>query len=430
MSTPEHAHPLPTCAEYRALSRRGFLVGSPVALAGLASAARPFAPSPAPAPASGGANRDVLVTVFLRGAIDGLSALVPHGDADYYGLRPTIAVPPPGSANGALDLDGFFGLPPTGAPLLAPYANGHLLCVHGAGSPDPTRSHFESMLRIETATPNQPTSTIFSGWLARHLHTSAPLGGPLRAAALGDLVPRHLATAPATLPIPDPESFGLPGDAGTDALRRSTLESLYVEAVQPLAGAAATTLGTFSTLEAIDFAGYVPSGGAVYPLTEFGRALRNAAALIKANIGVESVHVDFGGWDHHENLAPLDGVFAYHYAELCEGLAAFYADMLALVDDYTLVVQSEFGRRAAENGSLGTDHGHGNMMLVLGGHIDGGRVLASWPGLDAPNLDQGDLQVNIDYRDILAEIVLNRLGNTNLDAVFPGHTPAFHGITV
>ena len=376
-------------------------------------------------------NRDVLVTIFLRGGIDGLTTVAPYGDGDYYNLRPNLGIQPPGQQDGAVDLDGFFGLPPAAAPLMTPYNDNRLLIVHATGSTDPSRSHFDAMHFMETATPEQPGYES-SGWVARHLQTVAPLGaGDLRGIGLDELPPRMLAEAPKTLPIADPAVFAFPGNPATEPGRRQTMENMYAKAREPYVTFGGSTFSSMTLLDGIDFVGYVPENGAQYSTNPFHVQLMRTATLIKANAGVESIHIDLGGWDHHENQGPISGIYANMIANFASGIEAFYKDMLNHLECFTLVVQSEFGRRAAENGSAGTDHGHGNVMMVLGGHISGGQVLSTWPGLDPGSLDQGeDLAITLDYRDVLAEIVANRLGNrTNLPYIFPNYTPSYPGFT-
>lgn len=196
---------------------------------------------------------------------------------------------------------------------------------------------------------------------------------------------------------------------------------------EPLRSAATSSLATIDLLESIDFAGYLPANGAIYPAGAFGQSLRSIAAMIKAGIDLEAAQADLGGWDLHNQLGPIDGTMAGLLANLAAGLEAFYLDMLGDLDRVVVVVMSEFGRRIAQNGTAGVDHGHGNAMLVMGGHIAGGQVVAQWPGLS--NDDQGDLAITIDYRDILAEILQNRMGATDLASVFPGYTPNFQGVT-
>ena len=379
----------------------------------------------------GGAGRDVYVQIFLRGAMDGLTTLVPHGDGDYYAARANLAVPPPGSFGGALDLDGFFGLAPAAAPLLVPYQAGHLAFVHAAGSTDPTRSHFDGFARMELGAPNLPPGSVSDGWLARYLHqTSGQAGGELRAISAGFIPPLTLAGAPRTLPIPDFAGFLFPGRPSTAAQRVDHLTRAYAATPPPVGPAALDTLASIELMASIDFAGYVPANGAEYPATELGRQLKDTAALIKADVGVEGITLDFGGWDLHAALGPLDGAMAVLLDELARSIEAFHRDVLAVIDRVVLVCLSEFGRRVAENSSLGTDHGHGNALILLGGGIAGGQVFADWPGLAPAQQDQGDLAVTIDYRDVLGEILARRMGATDLSAIFPQHAFTTHGVTL
>jgi uncharacterized protein (DUF1501 family) len=410
------------CDEYSTLSRRGFLG------AAAAASVPMWMPRVALGAPGGGAGqgRDVLVFVFLRGGTDMLSAVVPFGDAALYTARPTLAIP----AGQVTSLDGFFGLAPALAPLHRAYVDQKLAFVHAAGSTDPTRSHFDAMARIETATPNAPTAA-FDGWLARHLLNIGALGtGQLRGLALGDLLPRMLAGAPASLPVADPAAFGFPGDPLTAGARRATLEAMYARAAPPIGPAAANALATIDLLDAIDFMNYQPANGASYPASNLGGALASTAAMLKHGLDLEAVTYDYGGWDHHANMGPLTGTLAGMLNDLALGLDAFELDMRASGARWTLVVQSEFGRRVAQNGSLGTDHGHGSCLFVMGDGIAGGQVFARWPGLAPGQLDQGDLAVTTDYRNVLAEILVNRMGATNLGALFPGFTPTTIGVTI
>ena len=423
------------CREYQELSRRGFL-----GVSKLAAAAALTAPAwlPRVVLARDYGSRDAIVVVFLRGAIDGLSAIVPYGDVNYYSqsLRPNLAVPPPGNTGGATDLDGFFGLSPAMAPLLTAYDSGQLAIVQATGSPDPSRSHFDSFKIMEYGTPLQPL-TLTTGWLGRHIQSVPPLGnGLLRAVAVSDIVPKTLVGAPATVPVPDPANYLFPGVSVTAVDRREVLEASYATAQEPLATASVSTLDTIDLLGTIDFKGYQPSGGAVYPNSPFGNALKSTAALLKADIGLEAATIDKGGWDTHNAQGNLSGNMFNLMSDLSAGLAAFHLDIQSKMGEMTLVLMSEFGRRADQNGSLGTDHGHGNIMMAMGGNIAGGQVLATdWtvenPLLHPDLLHQGDsLSVTIDYRDVVSEVLERRLGNNDLATVFPNYTPSFPGITV
>jgi uncharacterized protein (DUF1501 family) len=414
------------------ISRRRFLGRTGWTAAALASAPAwmPRVAFGAPRATPRGAASDTLVHIFLRGGFDGLSACVPYGDAELYLRRPTLAVTPPGTFNGAVDLDGFFGLAPAAAPLLPIYQSGRLAFVHASGSVDPSRSHFDAQKFMEIGLPGAQVGNVSSGWIARHLQTVAPAGnGLLRGMALADQLPRVLVGAPATLPTKDPDGFTMPGTASTVLKRRQALRHMYQSEAAPLGSAALSTFSTIDLLATIDFAGYVPANGATYPNTTFGKGLKSIAALIKADLAIECLEIDVGGWDLHNQLGPVSGAMATRLDELAKGLRAFDLDMGSTLDRVTLVAMSEFGRRAAENASGGVDHGHGNCMLVMGGHIAGGQVLTQWPGLAPANLDQGDLAITIDYRDILSEILAQRLGSNDLATVFPNHTPSFHGIT-
>lgn len=415
------------------VSRREFVGGS--ALAGAALITAPaWLPRASFARTLPGGPRDVLVHVYLRGAADGLSIVPPVGDPEYYLRRPTLSIPQPGQSNGATPLPGtsLFALAPSAAPLLTPFQAGKLLVVHATGLVDPSRSHFDAQKYMELGTTSAFASQVTTGWIGRHLATSAPVGnGLLRGMALQDGLPTALVGGPAALPIKDPDGFDLLGQASTQAARRARITNMYAGEPAPLGPAATATFGTIDLLAGVSFTGYVPANGAVYPTSTFGNQLKWTATMIKAGIGLETVSIDIGGWDLHAQLGPLTGTMATKTNDLARALEAFYLDLSTThLDQVTLVVMSEFGRRASENASSGTDHGHGNCMLVLGGHVAGGQVLANWPGLAPSQLDNGDLAITIDHRDILAEIVLNRLGNTNLGAVFPNYTPTLRGITV
>ncbi len=411
------------------VSRRQFLGGTGGTLAAIATT--PWWMRHSLGKPRRSAQRDVFVHVFLRGGMDGLTTCVPHGDPDLYLARPNLAISPPGQPNGATDLDGFFGLPPSGAPLLTPWANGHLAFVHASGSPDPSRSHFDATHLIEVGIPNQPIFSVKSGWLARHLQTIDPLGnGLVRAINFGSVMALSLAEAPGTVSSEDLSTFDFPGNPVSATERRQVIEKMYSRSREPLLRSSAdASFDTIDLLAPIDYEGYQPANGASYPAGAVGSAFRQTAATIKADVGVEAYMMEMHGWDLHEGLGPIDGAMAALLTELTSTLEAFYLDMLADIDRVTVLLVSEFGRRVAENGSEGVDHGHGNCMIAMGGHIAGGQVMTQWPGLAPQNLDSGDLAITIDYRDIVAEIVSQRLGNPAFGTIFPNYTPTFQGIT-
>jgi uncharacterized protein (DUF1501 family) len=328
-------------------------------------------------------------------------------------------------------LDGFFGFPPAMAALWPAYQARNLLIVHATGSTDPSRSHFDAQFFMEVGKPGD--LNIVTGWLGRHLASRPPAkpDAALRGIGFNFGLPQTLVGGPDTLPIPDPANFGLSGTSSTRTSRLNWLGNAYQAERDPLRAAALNTQRTITTLSTLNINGYTPAGGAVYPGGSFAAALRSTAALIRADMGVEAVQIDIGGWDTHSAQGPINGGMAANMTQFAQALAAFHLDMSGAnrIQNITLIVQSEFGRNARENSSQGTDHGHGNVMFVMGGAVNGGRVMTLWPGLGAGQLYQGqDLNVTIDYRDILAEAVLRRLGNTNLDLVFPGYAPSLRGV--
>lgn len=381
------------------------------------------------------AGRDIIVSIFLRGGADGLSLCVPFGDSLYYTSRPTIAVPRPDStaANKAVALDNFFGLPPSMASLLPAYQAGNLAVIHGAGLTYNTRSHFDAQHFIEVGKSNDPL--VATGWLARHLATSTPIraDASLRGIGFADGLVDTLHGAPKTVPIPDPANYGITGTTATRDARQAWLQSEYTDSAEPVKTAALDAVATITLLRTLNIATYAPANGAVYPNTGLGRGLRSSAALIKADIGVEALHLDIGGWDTHTQQDPLAGSMAARMTELSGALSNFWKDVIAsgLSQNVTVVVLSEFGRNVKENGGRGTDHGRGSAMFAMGRNINGGKVHTfNWKPLAIENLaDKQDVPVTIDYRDVLAEIIQNRLGNNNLSVIFPGYVPVLRGVT-
>ncbi|MBW4436958.1 MAG: DUF1501 domain-containing protein [Pleurocapsa minor GSE-CHR-MK-17-07R] len=368
-------------------------------------------------------QRDVLVAIFQRGGMDGLNAVVPFGEGGlYYDRRRTIAIPEPGvSELSAIDLDGHFGLHPALAPLKNIWDANHLAIIHGAGSPDPTRSHFDAMEYMERGTPGVRSTT--AGWINRHLLSASwQNDSPFRAVGIGAMVQGSLRGPVSALAMRSIVDFHLQGREDQIAQIQSTLSSLYnVDAPSDMMSAAAgEVFETVDLLSQMANLEYTPANGAEYPESDFGMALRQVAQLIKSDVGLEVAAVDIGGWDTHENQGGAEGEFAYLLGNFGAALGAFYTDMGDAMSGVTVVTMSEFGRRVQENASSGTDHGHGNVMMVMGGGASSG-VYGRWIGLEEDNLDEGDLAVTTDYRDVLTEILAKRLGNNALDQIFPGY---------
>ncbi len=366
---------------------------------------------------------DILVVVFQRGGMDGLNAVIPHGDTDYYHHRSVLAIPEPedGSDQTGIDLDGFFGLHPSLRPLKDLWDEKTLAIVHAVGSPDPTHSHFDAMDYMERGTPGE--KAIATGWIGRHLQT-APWqnDSPFRAIGMGGVMQAALRGPVPVTTLKSIADFHLQGDASRLDELRQQLESLY-RLGSSLDADAAETFNAEDILGKIDVNNYTPSGDLEYPETEFGLAMKQVAQIAKAEIGLEVACVDIGGWDTHNQQGQLDGELPTLLDEFASGLASLYHDLGDRAKRVTVVTMSEFGRRVKENGSSGTDHGHGNCMFVLGGGVNGGKVYGEWPGLSPEKLfGPGDLDIKTDYRDVLGEVVEKRLKNPALSEIFPTYT--------
>jgi uncharacterized protein (DUF1501 family) len=393
------------------LTRRIFLRGSAMVMAGAGSV--PFWLGRAAASTQG--RRKILVAIFQRGAADGLNVVVPFGEKRYYELRPTIGIPAPGSSNGApaIDLDGRFGLNPALQPLKPLWDRQMLAIVEATGSPDPTRSHFDAQDYMESGTPGSKRD----GWLNRALPPAGPDASPLRAIALSATLPRTLQGDRSAIAVNDVQQFR----AGPETA--AIVESMYSNSPdRQLAGAGKDAFAAMRMIQSLNRTPYEPSGGAQYgPGGELGRSLQQIARLIKAGAGVEAAFAEIGGWDHHQNEP---GQLSNVLRQFGSALAAFCADMGDRMEDIVVVTMSEFGRTAQENGNNGTDHGHGDVMFVLGGSVAGGKVYGQWPGLEQEQLYEGrDLAVTTDFRAVLSELVSGQLGSRDLAQVFPGYTP-------
>jgi uncharacterized protein (DUF1501 family) len=355
-----------------------------------------------------------LVVIFQRGAADGLNIVVPHGEASYYAMRPTINIP----KKSVLDLDGSFGLHPAMASFEPLWKQKHLAIVHAAGSPDPTRSHFDAQDFMESGTPGVKVTD--DGWLNRTLRDLPADQSAFRAIALGPSLPRILSGKEPALAINNLNDFSVGGKNPNTAA--NTFEAMYDHSVDAvLHGTGEETFDAVKMLKAADPAHYMPAANANYPKGRFGDSLKQLAQMIKANLGVQVAFADIGGWDHHVNEGSTQGQIANVLGDFSQSIAAFWTDLGDLGEDTVVVTMSEFGRTARENGNRGTDHGHANVMFVLGGPVKGGRVYGRWPGLDPSQLYEGrDLAVTTDFRLVLSEVVSRYLGNKDLKEVFPG----------
>jgi uncharacterized protein (DUF1501 family) len=412
------------------IDRRVFLRNSALAMVG-AGAAPLWLQRALYAADTASPRKKILVAIFQRGAADGLNVVVPHGEKAYYALRPTIALPRPVPAGGnredaVIDLDGFFGLHPSLAPLKPLFDQQHLAIVDAVGSPDPTRSHFDAQDYMESGTPGVKSTE--SGWMNRALMKPVGQPSPVRAVALGPTLPRALRGGQSAVSLQSIGAFQV-----RDAQAAMEFQQMYQASKDPVMQATAKeTFAAMSMLQAIQKQTYTPAAGADYPRAPLGESLKQVAQLIKADVGMEMAFADIGGWDHHVNEVgqrASEGQLANLLHTFGQALSAFWTDMGDRMQDVAVVTMSEFGRTARENGNRGTDHGHANCMFVMGGGVKGGKVYGQWPGLEREQLYEGrDLALTTDFRDVLGELVSRHTGNPSLQGVFPEYDPKFLGL--
>jgi uncharacterized protein (DUF1501 family) len=401
-------------------SRRVFLKNGAFAFVSLGFAPPFLARTAFATDRSGRAKR--LIAIFQRGAVDGLSVVVPFGEAEYYRARPSIAIPRPHSGdNAAIDLDGFFGFNPRLQPLKPLWDSGQLAIVHACGSPDSTRSHFDAQDYMETATPGVKSTS--DGWLNRYLQARRiESATPFRAVALTPQLPRMLQGLAPALALNQIGRFSLRAGQSTDALG-AALEAEYAAAADSiLNGTGREAFDAIRMLKTTDPSKYEPDHGADYPPSPFGQALRQIAQLTKASVGLEVAFADVGGWDTHVNQGAAQGQLGRRLDDFARAIAALVVDLGDRMADTVVLTMSEFGRAVKENGNRGTDHGHGNAMTVIGGGVRGRRVYGTWPGLEVERRYDGrDLAVTTDFRDVFSEVVVRHLGIADAHPIFPGY---------
>jgi len=366
-------------------------------------------------------TRKKLVVVMLRGAVDGLNVVAPVGDQNYLRLRPGIGLAAPGMENGALDLDGYFGLHPALASLQPLWQQKKLAFVHASGSPDGTRSHFDAQYYMESATPGRKNTP--DGWMNRLVASLPGTATPSRLLGIGPVMPRILAGQAAAVNLPN-VAAGTKADILDRPAIGAAFDQLYAN--HPRFGRAyedgrkahrevmmAAAAGT-PQMQAADRGAPLPNG--------FPDDAARLATLMRNDLKIQLAFVALGGWDTHVGQGAGTGQLANRLAPLGQGLALLAERLGSLFDDTVVVVMSEFGRTARENGTSGTDHGHGNAMWVLGGKVSGGRVYGDWKGLEDVSLNEGrDLPVTTDFRSVLAQVAERHLllGDKQLGQVFP-----------
>ncbi len=422
------------------MNRRFFLKSGGIALAsvGAMQSVPSFLQRTALAQGIGRASngrRKTLIAIFQRGAVDGLNMVVPFGESAYYSLRPSLAIAQPKAAGdsreAAIDLDGFFGLHPSLRTFKPLWDAKRLAIVHASGSPDSTRSHFDAQDYMESATPGRKGTP--DGWLNRYLQSKPDQkASPFRAVSMTQNMPRALYGRAPAVAITNLADFTI--RAGTYSQNvQGGFEAIYDQSANDaLGGTGKETFEAVNYLKKVNPAQYRPENGAQYPRTPFGNSLLQISQMIKAGVGLEVAFADIGGWDTHSNQGNARGQLAQRLTEFGAGISALVADLGPLMDDVVILTMSEFGRTARENGTRGTDHGHANAMFVIGNNVGGGKVYGQWPGLKSSDLHEGrDLALTTDFRDVFGELVQKHLGNSNLQAVFPGYASSitkFRGV--
>jgi uncharacterized protein (DUF1501 family) len=373
-----------------------------------------------------GASDKKLIVIFLRGGMDGLNVVVPYGDPNYYALRPTIAIPKPGNELGVLDLDGYFGLNPALESLMPFWKDKSLAFIHASGSPDPTRSHFDAQDFMESGMPGQKLGT--TGWLNRLVEQLPNKHSHLQALSFGPVLPK-IFSGPANV-----ATVSKPGANNKMVLDRPVFAKLFDEMYSGRNDAVSKAfregVATHKAMnEALaapnpspqDVEQMIANRGAPLPKSfpSFGKQL---AGLIHKDQNIQVAFIDFGGWDTHINQGTGKGQLANHLNPLAKGLADLVQDLDSLFKDTVIVVMSEFGRTARENGNGGTDHGHGNVMWLLGGDVNGGKVCGKWLGLADKDLHESrDLPTTTDFRSVVSYVLRNQVdvSDAAVGKIFP-----------
>ncbi len=363
-------------------------------------------------------NSDTMVVIYLRGAMDGLNAIIPFTDPAYYSKRPTIAIAKPDAAtDAAIALNSRFAMHPSMAPLKPLWDKGEMAAVHAVGLTVAQRSHFDAQDFMERAWLEK--GSVFTGWLNRHLSSTAlSTEQTFRALGMGRAVPKSLGGPAPVIGLNSIEGFGIQSSSTRKVALTDGLEALF----NTSASLDVTARRAFAAVDELankNLTAVTTNSAASYPNTTFGKQMRDLATLIKSGIGAEVATCDLGGWDTHNNEATE---IASKLDELSKTLAAFATDLGPAWKNVSVLTMTEFGRRVQENGSRGTDHGRASAMLLLGGGVAGKQVFADWPGLADNQLESGDLRVTTDYRSVLSELLRKRSGNQKLDEVFPGFT--------
>lgn len=364
----------------------------------------------------------VLVCIFQRGAMDGLMAVSPYTDPNLKILRPTLYMSPAESEGKLIDLDGRFGLHPALQSFSPYFTEGRMAIVHGVGSPNNTRSHFDAQDYMESGTPFSKSTG--SGWLNRAVGLLGHDATPFRAVSLTSSLPRSFYGDNEALAINNLQEFAIQmrGNPLASNLASKSFEQLYDQTSSEILNK--TGKESFDAMKMLDvknIRNYQPAAGVVYPNSALGNALKQIAVLIKMDVGMEVAFAESGGWDTHFNQGAANGTLARNLKDFSDSIAAFWKDLDAYQDALTVMTMTEFGRTAHQNGTGGTDHGRASCLFVLGNDVQGGKVYNNIKSLAKEDLEDGrDLPVSTDFRSVFSAVADGHLKINNDKTLFPG----------
>lgn len=369
-------------------------------------------------------RKKILVSIFQRGAMDGLMAVCPFNDPFLKAARPGLFMPAVKAGNTAslIDLDGRFGLHPSMKAFESMFREKRLAIVHGMGSPNNTRSHFDAQDYMESGTPfNKGTS---SGWLNRAVGLLGHEATPFQAVSLTSSLPRSFYGNKPALAISNLQDFAIQMRGNTMGATRvsQSFEDLYDQTSSGLLRSTGKeSFDAVKMLQKMDTKNYKPAYNAAYPVSPLGNSLKQIAQLIKMDVGLEVAFAESGGWDTHFNQGAENGIFARNVNDLSQSILAFWTDMTLYQDELTVMTMTEFGRTVKQNGTGGTDHGRASCNFILGNDVNGGIVHGKVEPLAPENLEEGrDLAVTTDFRSIFTEVAERHLLISDTNTLFPG----------
>ncbi len=363
----------------------------------------------------------VMVCIFQRGAMDGLMAVSPYADPNLKILRPSLYMSPTEKEGSLINLDDHFGLHPAMASLQPYFTEKRMAIVHGVGSPNNTRSHFDAQDYMEAGTPfNKGTA---SGWLNRVAGLMGHDATPFRAVSLTNSLPRSLYGDNEALAINNLQDFAINMRNNPMAGQNvgQSFEQLYDQTSSSLLNKTGKeSFNAMKMLNVNELKNYQPTKDVVYPQSPLGNALKQIAVLIKMQVGLELAFAESGGWDTHVNQGTTNGALARNLRDFSDSIAAFWKDLSAYQDEVTVMTMTEFGRTAHQNGTGGTDHGRASCLFVLGNDVQGGKVYHNIKSLAKQDLeDQRDLPVSTDFRAVFSNVAQSHLKLQNSKGLFP-----------